>query len=213
MEEIYRTHGQFWTCVVPKADTIPDWFTGEEARRLVKEGGTLAEWAGYYVGRAQIVVAAVGAYHFAEALQASRRLAESRLPHTVAYLLEPGRFRAPRSEREEAHHASASLVETLFPAHVQSRIFLTHTRPETILGVLSALHTGSQTCGLGYLNEGGTLNTPGMLFRNRCTWAHCLDAVARLLKLPREQVLREEELDALDGRRSPHGIIIPALTE
>jgi hypothetical protein len=72
---------------------------------------------------------------------------------------------------------------------------------------------GSQTCGLGYINEGGTLNTPGMLFRNRCTWAHALDAVARLLKLSRERVLREEEIDALDGRRSPHAIIIPDVSE
>jgi phosphoketolase len=169
MEEVYQTHGQFWTVVVPKADTIPDWFAGEDARRLVKEGGIRVEWAGYDMGRAPIVVAAVGAYQFEEALKASQRLAERQLPHAMVYLLEPGRFRAPRSEREAAHHASTSLIETLFPAQVQPRIFLTHTRPETILGVLGTLHTGSQTCGLGYINEGGTLNTPGMLFRNRCT--------------------------------------------
>ncbi|WP_447985490.1 hypothetical protein [Nitrospira sp. Nam74] len=81
------------------------------------------------------------------------------------------------------------------------------------MGLLDALHTGSQTLGLGYINEGGTLDTPGMLFRNCCTWAHGVDTVARLLKLTREQMLRAEGLDTLDWRRSPHGIIIPDLNE
>ncbi|MFY4729973.1 xylulose 5-phosphate 3-epimerase [Nitrospira sp. BLG_2] len=213
MEEIYRTHGQFWTLVVAKAETIPDRFSGDEARRLMKEGAILVEWAGYNMDQAQIILTAIGAYQFEEVIKASQRLAERQLPHAVVYLLEPGRFRAPRSEREEIHRASASLIETLFPASIQPRVFLTHTRPETILGLLGALHTGSKVCGLGYINEGGTLDTPGMLFRNRCTWAHCLDAVARILSLPRERVLREDELDALDRRKSPHGVIIPTIIE
>lgn len=213
MEDVYQTQGQIWTLVIPKAETIPDRFTAHEARRLMKEGGIRVDSAGYEWERAQVVLVAVGAYQFEEVLKTSTRLAERHLPHTVVYLLEPGRFRSPRSEREEAHRAAASVIETLFPVHVQPRLFLTHTRPETILGLLGGLHTGSQTCGLGYINEGGTLNTPGMLFRNRCTWAHGLDAVARLLKLTREHVLGEEERQALDGRRSPHGIIIPDVTE
>jgi hypothetical protein len=40
---------------------------------------------------------------------------------------------------------------------------------------------------------------------------HGLLPVARLLKLPREQVLSDEELNALDGKMSSHGIIIPEL--
>jgi hypothetical protein len=47
-----------------------------------------------------------------------------------------------------------------------------------------------------------------MLFVNRSTWAHILEEAARLLGLPRQDVLTEEELAALDGQASPHGVII-----
>jgi hypothetical protein len=80
-----------------------------------------------------------------------------------------------------------------------------------LLGVLGPLHTGPRTRGLGYINQGGTLNTPGMFFLNRCIWAHVLAETARLVNLPREQLLSQEEREALDGRRSPHGVIIPEL--
>lgn len=209
MERLYRTQGQIWTIVAPKADTIPDLFTPEEARRLVEAGGTRLDWAGRDPERARIIVTAVGAYQLGEAILASRRLSDRDIPHAVVYLLEPGRFRAARHAREQAHQAPASLVEWLYPAAVQPRLFLTHTRPETLLGVLGPLHTGTRTRGLGYINQGGTLNTPGMLFVNRCTWAHALLEAARLLDLPRERLLSAEELEALDGQRSPHGVIIP----
>ncbi len=90
-----------------------------------------------------------------------------------------------------------------------ARLFLSHTRPEALLGVLAPLHTGRSTVGLGYAARGGTLSPPGLLFVNRATWAHCLEAVARLLDLGREALLTSDELAALDGRRSPHGVVIP----
>lgn len=48
----------------------------------------------------------------------------------------------------------------------------------------------------------------GLLFVNGSTWAHCLDAVARLVGLDRSGLLTAEEIAALDRRRSPHGVII-----
>lgn len=209
MEECYRTHGQIWTLVVPKADLIPDLFTADEARRLVKEGGLRLDWAGYEVEQARLLLVAVGAYQLIEVLTASRRLAERKISHTVVYLLEPARFRAPRSQAEQAHQASPEVIARLFPAKVPARLFVTHTRPETILGLLGPLHTGTRTSGLGYINQGGTLSTPGLFFINRCSWAHCLREAARLLQLPDSEVLSHEERQALDGRRSPHGVIIP----
>ncbi|MDZ4797730.1 MAG: hypothetical protein SGI92_06180 [Bryobacteraceae bacterium] len=208
-EQLYQTHGQFWTLVVPKADTLPDLFTPEEARRSVADGGVELDWAGHEPARARIILTAVGAYQLVELLAASRRLAERDVAHRVVYLLEPGRFRAPRSEGERAHQAAPALCERLFPNHIQPRLFLTHTRPEVLLGVLGPLHTGPRTSGLGYINQGGTLNTPGLFFINRCSWAHVLAETARLVNLPREQLLSQEESEALDGRRSPHGVIIP----
>ncbi len=209
MERLYQTQGQIWTIVAPKADTVPDLFTSEEARRLIEAGGARLDWTCHNPEHARIIVTAVGAYQLAEAIRASRRLSERDIPHAVVYLLEPGRFRRARNGREQTHQAPASLVERLYPAAVQPRLFLTHTRPEPLLGLLGHLHTGPRTSGLGYINEGGTLNTPGMLFVNRCTWAHALLEAARLLELPRERLLSTEELEALDGQRSPHGVIVP----
>jgi phosphoketolase len=209
MEDVYRTHGQIWTLVVPKADVIPDLFTPDEARRLMKDGGLRLDWSGYQSAQARIILTAVGAYQLMEVLQASRRLAERRVAHTVVYLLEPGRFRAPRSEHEQAHGASPDVTARLYPSDVQARLFVTHTRPETILGVLGPLHTGPATVGLGYTNHGGTLSTQGMVFVNRCSWAHCLREAGQLLQLPEADLLSTEERQALDGKRSPHGVIIP----
>ncbi len=213
MEEVYRTHGQIWTLVVPKADVIPDLFTPEEARRLMKDGGLRLDWSGYQSEQTRIILAAVGAYQLMEVLQASRRLAERQVAHTVVYLLEPGRFRAPRSEHEQAHGASPDVTVRLFPITVPARLFVTHTRPETILGVLGPLHTGPSTVGLSYTNHGGTLSTHGLSFVNRCSWAHCLREAARLLQVPDAELLSEDERRALDGKLSPHGVIIPHVLE
>jgi hypothetical protein len=58
------------------------------------------------------------------------------------------------------------------------------------------------------MNQGGTLTTAGLLFINRCTWAHVLLEVARVLGLSQEDLLSPQELMALHGRASPEGVII-----
>lgn len=209
MEALYQTHGQIWTLVVPKSDIIADLFTSDEARYVVTHGGARLDWAAHEPDRARVLLVAVGAYQLQEVLAAARRLAERAVAHRVIYLLEPGRFRRPRSVGERLHGASAALVNDLFPSAIVPRVFVTHTRPESILGVLGPLHTGAKTEALGYVNRGGTLTTPGMLFVNRCTWAHVLLEVARLLALPPEELLSPLELQALDGLASSHGVIVP----
>jgi phosphoketolase len=149
-----------------------------------------------------VLLTAVGAYQLGEVLKASERLAARRLAHAVIYMLEPGRFRAPRSEGEQRHRAR------LYPDTVTARVFLTHTRPEVLLGVFGPLHTGPGTLALGFSNHGGTLSVDGLMFVNGSTWAHCLRAVAQLLGHDRRDLLTAEEIDALDRRRSPHGVII-----
>jgi phosphoketolase len=129
----------------------------------------------------------------------------------VVYLLEPGRFRWPRTAAERAHQAPAAVGETLFPPAIRRRVLITHTRPEPMLGLLEPFRTAPLTSGLGYVNEGGTYDTPGLLFVNRSSWAHGVAEVARLLDLERERLLGVAELEALDGRISPHGLIIPAI--
>jgi phosphoketolase len=207
---VYATRGQLWTLVVPKASVIPDLFTLDEASALVRDGAAPLPWAGFRPERARLVLTAVGAYQLVEALRASERLAAREVEHTVVAMLEPGRFRAPRDARERDHLAPPEVVERCYPAGVPARIFLTHTRPESVLGALGPLHTGPATVGLGFTNQGGTLSIEGMLFVNRAGWAHVLEAAARVLDVPRERLLDPRECAALDGLASPEGVLIPA---
>jgi phosphoketolase len=209
MRGLYETHGQFWTLVVPKTPVVPDLFTPEEASRLLDQGALRLDWAGHEPDRPRLVLTAVGAYQLEEVLKASARLAERAVPHTVIAMLEPGRFRTPRTKGEEAHAAPAALRDELYPDRVPLRLFLTHTRPEPLLGTLEPLHTGAgRTAALGFLGKGGTLTIAGMLFVNRCTWIHALARAARMLSLAQEDLLTAAELAVLDGRAVPEGVVI-----
>src|SRR4030042_919581 len=124
-------------------------------------------------------------------------------------MLGPGRFRKPRSKGESTHVTPSRLREDLYPGSVQTRVFVTHTRPEVVIGTLQPLNTGNdRTRALGYINHGGTLNVPGMLFVNRCTWAHILEETARALGTSSGALLTAPELAALDGIVCPEGVII-----
>jgi phosphoketolase len=207
MERIYQTHGQIWTLVIPKADSVANLFAAEAARRMVEEGGLSIDWAGHATERAELSLVAVGAYQLGEALKASQRLSEREVPHTVVYLLEPGRFRFPRTKAEGEHLAPAQARNSFFPENIRSTVLLAHTRPEVLAGLLEPFHARS-VAPLGYINRGGTYDTPGLLFVNRCSWAHCVAEAARLMGLERERLLEPRELAALDGQTSPQGVII-----
>jgi phosphoketolase len=210
IHRLYQTKGQIWTLVVPKMDAIPDLFTMEEASRLLEQGAFRLDWASHDLDRQRVILTAIGAYQMEEVLKASARLRERNVPHSVVYMEEPGRFRTPRSDREEAHMAPAPFQAELYPSSVPARIFVTHTRPEVLLGILQPLHTGiCQTGGLGFINHGGTLSVQGMLFVNRCTWGHILLEIARVLGMLQEELLAPEELAALSGKASPEGILFP----
>ncbi len=208
MRQVYQTQGQIWTLVASKADSIPDMFTPGEAAQLYAEGALELSWAGYKQEQARLLLAAVGSYQLMETVKASKRLALRNVPHRVIAILEPARFRPARSRGEAEHVVSDDIVRRLFPDSAQARVFLTHTRPEPLLGVLHRLDTGQSTVGLGFINHGGTLDTNGMLFANRCTWAHAVGAASQALSLPPDQLLSQEEVNALRGKRSPVGVII-----
>lgn len=55
----------------------------------------------------------------------------------------------------------------------------------------------------GYLSRGGTLDAMGMLFANRCTWAHLVGSAASLMREPASNVLTSSEEAAVLGRGAP----------
>jgi phosphoketolase len=126
----------------------------------------------------------------------------------VNYMIEPGRFRFPRTHQEADFQSTEALREQYFPAQIKTRIFVSHIRPEMMVGVLRPLDTGPQrTHFLGFINQGGTLDTGGMLFANQQTWAHIIQACAGSLEMELTQFLEPEELAALNHQISPYHAI------
>jgi hypothetical protein len=69
-----------------------------------------------------------------------------------------------------------------------------------MLGVLRRVDEGpDRTRALGYISRGGTLDVAGMLFANRCTWAHAVEAAAAVAGWRREALFDAAQLRALDG--------------
>ncbi len=66
----------------------------------------------------------------------------------------------------------------------------------------------ARTRALGYISRGGTLNVSGMLFANRCTWAHAVDAAAATAGWRREDVLDPSLLRAIDGLGDPADLLV-----
>lgn len=203
---LYRTHGEYWALVVAKTPA-PSLCTPEDCHRMLAEGAIALDWLGYRPDDATLIITATGAFHLHEVIRASRRLTARDVPHRAVYMFEPARFRAPRARGEALHAAPRDVVGRLYPAAARHRLFVTHIRPETALGIVSPLHTGKHTAGLGFIGRGGTLDVPGMLFINRCSWAHIVRAAARLLGIDERALLDDAEIDAIDGRRAPHGVI------
>ena len=72
---------------------------------------------------------------------------------------------------------------------------------------MQASDTGQfHTKAIGYINQGGTLDTEGMLFANRCTWAHGLSKLA-LMMSDENQLLTDAENAAVEGSGDPYNII------
>ncbi len=201
LESCYRSQGQIWAVVVPKRQ-LPLRLNRLLAQKLVEDGALRIVGTGSDDER--LVLIAMGAYQLSEALRSSRRLAEHNVAHAVVTILDPGRLRSPRDDMETRACLSDASMRELFPDHSTARVVVAHTRPEPLAGVLRRLDTGrDRTFYLGFNNRGGTLDTFGMLFANRCTWAHVLAAAARALDLPPNAWLSEPELASVQGRGDP----------
>jgi phosphoketolase len=202
----YASHGQFWTLVVPKR-AVASQLSAEQAERLVDQGG----WVVKPCDAPDVLLVAIGAYQLQQALLAARRLEAAGHRTAVTCVIEPGRFRAPRDEREQDFVAGDQALRALFPETAAVRVIVSHMRPEPTLGLMRRIDTGArQTRALGYQARGGTLDVAGMLFANRCTWAHVAAEAAQGLGVDPQSLLSAEEWAAVQGRGDPRVITVSA---
>jgi phosphoketolase len=196
---IYRGRGEIACLVTPKR-VMPRLLDGVGAVVLARRG-----WA-HLAGtpdEADVQIVAIGAYQAVEAMLACNRLEARGRRVCVSVILEPGRLRAPRDDIEAAFTLADDELATAFPRQLP-RVLVTHTRPEPMLGLLRRLDGGpDRTSALGYIGRGGTLDVFGMLFANRCTWAHVVEAAARLLGATCGDLLEPTELKALHAKANP----------
>jgi phosphoketolase len=203
LRSIYSAHGKIGCVVVPKR-AVPHRLDGKQAVAALDVGAALIAGA---VEASEIQLVAVGAYQAREALRAWKRLSDLGRRACVTCILEPGRFRPPRDELERGFVVDDDACAAMFPS-VVTRVIITHTRPEPMLGVLRRIDGGpTRTKSLGFLNHGGTLDVGGMLFANRCTWAHIVAAAADLLGLPHGAVLDAAEVAAISGAGDPLAVL------
>ncbi len=198
----FAARGEIWCLVAPKRD-LPVRLDQAAAERLTEDGALRV----FGSAGAALQLVAVGSYQMVEAVRAAERLASRGASVDVVALQEPGRFRAPRDAREAAALARPDRVASLFPPDVEARVFLSHTRPEPLAGTLRPLDLGPRrTRFLGFSNQGGTLDVFGMLFANRCTWAHVVEALAEAAELPIAELLDVEEQAAVRGNGDPNAL-------
>jgi len=205
MASVFGGRGQVAGVIVSKRD-MPHRFDGEAATRFVADGAAPIEGQ---TEDAQLQIVAIGAYQLEEALKAARRLKEHGRRVLVTAINEPGRFRIPRDPIEARFVATDDALNRLFPVGVP-RLIVSHTRPEPMLGLLRRLDGGPKhTAARGYISRGGTLDVAGMLFANRCSWAHLIEAAAPLAGWSREEFLTITERNAIDGKGSPADLSTP----
>ncbi|MDO9247278.1 MAG: xylulose 5-phosphate 3-epimerase [Phenylobacterium sp.] len=202
LQSVYRTRGQIACLVTPKR-VLPWLLDAAGAAGLVARG-----WA-HLAGApddAQVQIVAVGSYQALEALKARDRLEARGHRACVTAVLEPGRLRAPRDALEAECTLADAEIEAAFPRALP-RVLVSHTRPEPMQGLLRRIDGGGdQLISRGYIGRGGTFDVFGMLFANRCTWAHLIEAAARSLDVSPRDLLTEPELKAVAGRANPRAL-------
>ena len=176
MRDLYAGRGQLACVVVSKRD-VNECLDPVKAQRLVAQG------AAHAIGdpqQAELQLIAIGAYQLEQALKAQLALEQQGYIVCVTVIIEPGRLRIPRDPLEAAFVLDDEALHLLFPPGLP-RVILSHTRPEPLMGVLRRIDSGPQkTRALGYINRGGTLDVPGMLRANRCTWVDAIRAAAEV---------------------------------
>jgi phosphoketolase len=206
LDYCYQTRGKIFTLVASKEKTTPDFFSKSDALLLI-QNGIIRINSPLSDDKPNVILTAIGSYQLHQVMRAANRLRQHKIKVAINYLIDPGRFREPRGAREAALQTSEALRSHYFPPKISARIFVCHTRPHVMSGILRTLDTGSSTRFLGFINQGGTLDTDGMLFVNQQSWAHIVRACAQSLAVDPAQFLDSLEIKALIGEISPQGVI------
>lgn len=189
LDACYKTYGKIFTLIVSK-EPCPDIFSETEAKQLVDNGIICLN-----PGKpADIILTAIGGYQLRQVMRAADRLRQNKINVAVNYLIEPGRVRDKHEEK-------------YFPPDTLARVFVSHTRPHIMAGILTPLNT-SQSVFLGFINQGGTLDTEEMLFVNKQNWAHIVCAAAKILDIELTQLLKPLEIQCLNKRLNPQGVLL-----
>lgn len=176
LAQLFHQRGRVAAVVTPK-NVLPVLCSPGEAAQAVEDGARVLT----HDADAQLQLIAIGAYQVQAAMQAAQQLRERGIRCSVVAMLEPGRFRIPRDEREALYVHSDEDIARVIPA-VKCRLIVCHTHAEVMTGVLRRLDTGpAQTQVLGYRNRGGTLNTAGLQQANGQSPAHIVAAANSIL--------------------------------
>jgi len=202
LREIYASRGVVACIVAPKRPT-PCRLDAAAALEAVRRGVVTLEAD----ENSQIQMIAIGAYQATAVERCAARLRERGIGVTVSCIIEPGRLREPRDDIEAQFVLSDSELAAWFPPHLP-RLLVTHTRPEPMVGTLRRIDGGpGRFATHGYSNRGGTLDVPGMLFANRCTWAHLTASAAGLIRRSPHDLLTPPEADAVSGQGDPRVLL------
>lgn len=201
LRQIYGARGVIG-CVIAAKRPTPCIFDPAAARRAFEAGAITVDGD----SDPELQLVAMGAYQLAEAGRAAARLRERGRRVQVTCIVEPGRLRAPRDAFEEAFVVAEGPLRTLFPTGLP-RLLVTHTRPEPLIGILRRIDEGpGRLRAHGYISRGGTLDAAGMLFANRCDWAHLVASAAALLQAEVGQFLSGAEAGAVTGAGDPRAV-------
>ncbi len=165
MIKLYKQTGRVAALVTPK-NVTPYFCSAGQAQQAAHDGALVLQ----HDADAILQFLAVGAYQLEAANKAAEVMRGQGISCSVVAILEPGRFRIPRDEREAHYvHSDAEIARIIPP--VETRLIVCHTHAEVMTGVLRRLDTGyQQTRVLGYRNRGGTLSVAGMQEANGQSW-------------------------------------------
>lgn len=199
LHSVYASRGVIGTIVAPKQD-MPQWFDAGQAAQAMQQGFLAVHPLS---AQTQVQLVAIGAYQLQECLRAAEILGDKGCQAQVLVVVEPGRLRQPRDRVEAGFVLPDEVLAEAFPPGL-ARVIVSHSRPEPMMGALRRLDSGPQkTLAAGYINRGGTFDVEGMLFANRCSWAHIVQKAVTLLGDDPSNYLSQPVRAALQGRGNP----------